>query len=238
MKWATDALRIRPDDPDALADRANWNAELGRWRDAAADFRRVYDLARPKHGNDAAVAGYEAALLLLQTGDADGYCRICQSLQRDLGASPTSDARAYFLWTCLLGPDAVTDYEPLLKIAADQGVLASPSRPFYLAASYYRAGKYHEAARLFDQKEPSLPGQGDLVIDWWFRAMTYRRAGRAEDAKQWMDKAVAWMSDAQQAKLQPGQKMADWPWTQRLELSLLRREAEAALKEPAPKPEK
>ena len=216
-------------------------------------------LARPNHSADAALAGYQAALVLLQNGDADGYRRICQSLLKDLDdGSNQLRCGGRLLWTCLLGADAVTDYEPLLKIAANQikvvGSGAWPIPPvFYLAAVQYRAGQYHEAERLFDQKEAApagredpvidwldraMPGRQDPAIDWFFRAMTCRRVGRTEDAKRWMDKAVAWTNDAEQVKLPAGQKMADWPWNERLQLSLLRREAEAVLKEPAPKPDK
>ena len=167
--------------------------------------------------------------------------------------------RSWLLWSSLLD-DGATDYEPLLKIAANrievasgQGVMAQPYRVFYLAALHYRAGQYQEAERLFDQMEAApagrqdpvidwldraMPGRQDPAIDWFFRAMTCRRVGRTEDAKRWMDKAVAWTNDAEQVKLPAGQKMADWPWNERLPLSLLRREAEAVLEEPAPKPDK
>ncbi len=74
---------------------------------------------------------------------------------------------------------------------------------------------------------------------WFFLAMTQQRLGHAEEAKQWLDKAVAW-TDKILAEADQG--TADLSWNRRLTLKLLRDEATALLGaipptvEPAPEP--
>jgi hypothetical protein len=54
--------------------------------------------------------------------------------------------------------------------------------------------------------------------------MTHQRLGHAEDARQYLRRAVEWES----------QHGSDLDWYKRLEIQLLRREAEALLKGSAP----
>jgi serine/threonine protein kinase/Tfp pilus assembly protein PilF len=244
-KWKTaltlygEAARLEgPDDKKCAASHEHGRlaVEHEQWADAAADFGALWERERSN-----AQLGHQAALLSLQIGDRYSYPQICQSLQKYLEAKPSSkDTRMWFLWSCMFGPDAVADFDPLIKQAEDKDVLADEFGPVQLAALYYRAGKFKEAEQLFDSKrmqaDPVTPRYA--VVGWLFRAMTYRRVGRTKDGYFWLEKATDWMGDAEQAKLPQGSKMGDWSWDARLELSLLRREAEAQLKQPAPKPEK
>jgi hypothetical protein len=62
-------------------------------------------------------------------------------------------------------------------------------------------------------------GKRGTVWDWLFRVLVHPRLGHPDEAKQWLDKAVAWIEKADQEKtLGP---------RDRLELRWLRREAEA-----------
>jgi serine/threonine protein kinase/Tfp pilus assembly protein PilF len=235
-----EAVGLHPLDPDLRIERGNLAAELEQWDDAAAEFGKAFEIYRRKHDKDAAFAGYLAALVLLQKGDADGYRQICRSMQDDYtqGAIPP-DVLHWWFWACLLSPEAVTDYGPLIKLAREVDFSTDQlARPLCLAGFCYRAGEFNGADQSLNGLEKQPPEGGDRVFGWLFHAMTLQRLGRPGDAAPWLAKAVAWMGDAEQAKLPAGHKIADWPWNQRLELSLLRREAEAVLKEPPPKSDK
>jgi serine/threonine protein kinase/Tfp pilus assembly protein PilF len=232
------ALRLRPGSLPLRLECGRLAAEHEQWADAASDLKAAYE-AGQTNPNTAEV-GYEAALLLLEAGDADGYRQICRSLQKNLDGNPSSpDIRTWFVWSCIFGPDAVADFEAVIKLADDdKAVLAQEWGRLRQAALRYRAGKFKEANGLFDDMPAGsvMPDHGVKI--WLFRAMTYQCVGRPKDAAFWLQKATNWMGDDEQAKLPAGQRIANWPWNQRLELTLLRREAEAVVRERPPKPEK
>jgi tetratricopeptide (TPR) repeat protein len=240
-KWQT-ALTLygeaaRLEDPDdkkwpATMEHGRLAVQHEQWADAAADFSR----ARERSPDP--LVWHQAALLYLQTGDAEGYQRSCRLLQRDFEANHLAAAHGMLPWSCMFGSDAVDDFNPLLKLAGVPDNRRQDWGEVQLAALLYRAGRFQEAAQHFDEMKADPVKGRYAVIGWFFRAMTAHRLGRAEDARRWLEKAADWMSDAEQAKLPPKEKMAAWAWNERLELSLLRREAEAVLKEPAPRPDK
>ncbi|HVS38494.1 MAG TPA: hypothetical protein VMS17_23250, partial [Gemmataceae bacterium] len=152
---------------------------------------------------------------------------------------PDQKLRSGFVWVCLFGPDAVADFalfSPLIHRAQNtaQDPNLNVSGRFQLAALHYRAGHFTEADRLLTD----ILKDGAHPRSMLFEAMTAQRLGRTEEAKHWLEEAVAWMSDEGQAALPQAQRKLNSSWEARLELSLLRREAEAVLKEPAPKPDK
>jgi serine/threonine protein kinase/Tfp pilus assembly protein PilF len=232
-----EAMRLEgPNDKKwpATLEHGRLAAQHEQWADAASDYSRLYERDRSK-----SLLGFQAALLLLQTGDADRYRKTCRSLQKDLENLPVEGERMGFLWCCV-GPEAVDNYAPLLKLAeGKRELLATDWGWVQFAALRYRAGQFQEADRLFEERaELDASTFRYAVHGWLFRAMTAHRLGRAEDARRWLEKAANWMSDAEQAKLPPKEQMAAWAWNERLELSLLRREAEALLKAPAPEQQK
>src|SRR5206468_1582074 len=91
----------------------------------------------------------------------------------------------------------------------------------------YRAGHNKEVVRTLEKAKPlaarryeqrpedaaRLNGQGGTAWDWYFLAMAHYRLGHADEGKKWIDKANT--SSAQSLD-----------WEQRLELRLIRREAE------------
>jgi tetratricopeptide (TPR) repeat protein len=60
-----------------------------------------------------------------------------------------------------------------------------------LGVAYYRAGDW-ERALIALEKSAELRAGGDS-FDWFFLAMTHWQLGHKEEARQWYDKAVAWM---------------------------------------------
>ncbi|MHB9077773.1 MAG: tetratricopeptide repeat protein [Pirellulaceae bacterium] len=113
-----------------------------------------------------------------------------------------------------------------------------------LGAVLYRAGRFDEALVHLSEADalaqnPSKAHGMSPAHTWFFLAMTRQRLGHAEEAKQWLDKAVAW-TDKIFAEADQG--TADLSWDGRLTLNLLRAEATAMLGvtppavEPAPEP--
>jgi hypothetical protein len=64
------------------------------------------------------------------------------------------------------------------------------------------------------------------VFDWLWLAMANHRLGRKAVARKWLDQAVRWMEKQKPSDVAEG----EWAlWSVRVELQLLRREAEALL---------
>jgi hypothetical protein len=96
----------------------------------------------------------------------------------------------------------------------------------------YRAGRFEDAVKRLTEaeeafKEAKSP-RSSIVYNWLFQAMTEHRLGHAEEAKQWLAKAIKDIEQLPQDRPQVGAAM---PWNRRLTLQLLRREAEELLKE-------
>jgi tetratricopeptide (TPR) repeat protein len=94
-----------------------------------------------------------------------------------------------------------------------------------VAALLYRTGQFQPALQQLE-KAQALRGLEDAPTDWLLLAMTQQRLGRPDDARKWLDKAV----QAQDAPAAKGTRT----WQERLELGLLRKEAEALVKGPKP----
>lgn len=62
-----------------------------------------------------------------------------------------------------------------------------------LGIAHYRAGNFQEALDAL-QKSMDLT-KGGSVWDWFFLAMAHWRLGHKEEARQWYNKAIAWMDE-------------------------------------------
>ena len=87
-------------------------AELGQWDKAAADFEKAAELSA-----DDALAQYGLALVRLHLEDRDGYRNVCSRMLERFGQSPDVNAAYWTAWTCVLAPDAVTDWQPVVQLA-------------------------------------------------------------------------------------------------------------------------
>jgi hypothetical protein len=65
------------------------------------------------------------------------------------------------------------------------------------------------------------------VYTWFFLAMAHHRLGHREEAKKWLDKAVAW---TEKTIREADRGTTSLPRNRRLTLKLLREEAEAMMK--------
>ena len=153
-------------------------------------------------------------------------------LQRFGPTDKASDGH-WVAWACALAPDAITDWTTAIALA-EKAVQSDPKFVMYLntlGAVLYRAGRFDEAlARLAEVEplvqEPSEAIKSPPAYTWFFLAMAQHRLGHADEAKQWLDKAVAW-TDKIFAEADQG--TADLSWNRRLTLKLLRDEATTLL---------
>ena len=170
----------------------------------------------------------------------------CRTMLQQFGQTAQADDGHWIAWACTLAPDAITDWATAIALA-EKAVQSDPKSATYLNTSgavLYRAGRFDEALARLSEAEPLVQEPSEAIksppaYTWFFLAMTQQRLGHAEEAKQWLDKAVTW-TDKTLAEADQG--TADLPWNRRLTLKLLRDEATALLGvtpptvEPAPEP--
>ncbi len=183
MQWATDALRIRPDDPDALRDRGNWNAELGRLRDAAADFEHLLRVEPQKTSGDLLAL----ALLRASLDDQDGYQGACREMVKRFGAIP--DAAWEVGEALTLAPNDIADPKETLQRLAQHPDYVGPSlcgSDIYSWACV-RAGKAEDVVQAFSPGQPLFPPkQPETALAL---ALAHHQLGQAESARTWLNKA-------------------------------------------------
>jgi tetratricopeptide (TPR) repeat protein len=209
--------RVIEADPACRLDRiarGRIHAMLNRWEPAAADFAAAIAAG----ADDAEVWNYYA-LLRHQVGETDGYRKACQHMLR-FGQTGTPSTANDMAWACLLVPGAVADATLPLRLA-EKAMASDPKNANYLntlGAALYRAGKFPAAVQRLNEAIKLRDGNGDWA-DWMFLAMAHHRLGHKEEARQWLDRAVAWSNQAGRLS-----------WSDRLQVQMLRREAEALLR--------
>lgn len=216
-------IEAKPDQGELRSRRGHAFAELERWPQAALDFAKAVEL-----GEDDVRAWYRHALGCLATGDHAGYRRACANLisRPDRPGFDTVDR------ICILGPEAVEDYGALVRQLERQVEVAPKQCTFLhrLGALHYRAGRFKEAVERLNQASAVCATKGSAE-DWLFLAMAHQRLGHAEEARRWLARA-AQMIDA---RIPNAPTEAPRGSTQgkylNVERDLLRREAEALLKE-------
>jgi serine/threonine protein kinase/WD40 repeat protein len=215
--------------------------ENAPWTSALA---RGEELARSEHWNEAAQAFEEAvasgaghidaqyhrALFREARGDEPAYSDACRRLLRMAEAAQIVPSVANEIsWTCCLGPGAVADYSPVVRLAEIAvASRTSNSRLNTLGAVLYRAGRFEEAVRQLD-RAVQIQG-GGTALDALFLAMAHHKLGHAEEARRWLRLGTAVEPIAMR---NPG-AIGDRAWNFTLELEILRREARTMIEPDGP----
>jgi hypothetical protein len=92
--------------------------------------------------------------------------------------------------------EAVGYAQRAVKIAPDEGTYWNT-----LGTAYARARNWEEARKALFRSMELRGGQGD-AFDWFFLAMICARKDEPEQAREWYDKAVAWVHDGHEADLE------------------------------------
>jgi WD40 repeat protein/serine/threonine protein kinase/tetratricopeptide (TPR) repeat protein len=224
-------------------ERGRVYARLEQWEKAAADLTKATTLPQDPGTREGleqflALASAEAwadlALVCLHLNDTRGYMKACAYLRLRCGRTSNLSEVATVAWISALSPNgspnAVAEQHVELAQRAAVGNPGDYRILRALGASLYRAGQLRAAVQQFNaaltaRKQPAPSA-------WLFLAMTHHGLGQQEEAQRWLAKSVQWIEQARQAKPAPGtnQGVSSWsklPWTERLALELLRREAEA-----------
>jgi tetratricopeptide (TPR) repeat protein len=220
--------------------RCRAHAERREWDKALADFGRAIAI----QPND--LRGWSAlALANLGAGRMDTYRKTCGRLLDFLQPTPEVPLATFLLnpapghaWGAALALKAWQDALPRRRQEQVQvvrpavvrsGAIADPARllaftaqadPVTRGAALCRAGRHDEAAKVL--------GPGQEVEGLLYLALAEHGRGRPGAAKQALERAVRWLEAP--SRYDPERtNYARLPWDERLEVDLLRREAEALL---------
>jgi tetratricopeptide (TPR) repeat protein len=203
-------------------------ADTGRAREAEQISRKALEL-----NPDDPVAYYRLALLGLHLGDRNDYRKTAAEMLKRFGDSPNVDAAYLTGWTCALVPDAVTDWQPVVRLA-EKALAAdrkNSDKLLTVGAVLYRAGRFPEAARRLAEAAAAFKGTPNPrcspQYSRLFLAMAQHRLGQAQEAKASLQDAVKAIDRPRPDGLGLSPSV---PWNRRLTLQLLRREAEELAK--------
>jgi hypothetical protein len=105
-------IALEPQEGAHYLGRADANAELGRWDEAAADAARAVELVPDSSGT-----WHREALLHLRAGDLARYRQTCDAMFRRLGQTRDWATLNDLVWVCCLGPGAPSDPKSVVALA-------------------------------------------------------------------------------------------------------------------------
>jgi serine/threonine protein kinase/tetratricopeptide (TPR) repeat protein len=208
---------------DVLESWARLHVDLGRYKEAGPLLDEALELTRKlKDASEfkQARAWHNRALVRLVAADDNGYRRDCAEMLDRFAAGKDVPAANAAAWTAVLAPEAIGDPGRAITLA-QKVVTTQPKNARYrttLGAALYRAGKFDEAVRELNEARATWPDKEGSRFDWLFLAMVYHRRGEEDKAREFLAK------EANRA-----QRDVELSFDQRLELLLLRREAEVLL---------
>jgi len=202
------------------------------------------------------MAGWRS-LALAAAGNWAEHRTVCAELLEKHSGIQNFDLANNVAWFCVRFPDAVSDIKRPLDLAEKSVALKPNWQPSLntLGAALYRAGRYEDSITILNESMKAHD-EGGTAADWLFLAMAHCRLGHMDEAKKWLTKSQQWIDHppwpTNNAKQEIQGSVADGvsavavgpapapvgpippfplPWDRRLELKLIRAEAEALLKE-------
>ena len=185
----SEAIKLNPKLKRAWVIRGHAYLGEGEWEKAAADYGQAMKL----DPNDD-WRWFPTAALRLQIGDTEGYRRICRDVLERFGNSGQLAER--ISKTCLLIPDAVSDFGPVFKLA-DRAVTGTEQHPYYRwyvqakGLAEYRARRDAGAVAWLTRFSPQADGIHADAGAFSILAMAQHRLGRAEAAREALGHARA-----------------------------------------------
>jgi serine/threonine protein kinase/tetratricopeptide (TPR) repeat protein len=201
----------------ARARRGELYALAGNWDPARADYAR----AAESGSDNVAGVWLPLALLDLRTGRTDDYRALCEDLLKRCEQANDPGTAFWTIVTCKLAPNAVRDRAQLVRLA-EKHQASDPGNAHatgLLGDVLYRAGEPRAAA---EKLEAGIRGDPGVGRNWrkLFLAMACHHLGRTAEAESNFREVEAWTGTKEFEQL---------PWTQRLDLELLREEAQLTL---------
>jgi tetratricopeptide (TPR) repeat protein len=214
---------LRPKYKLLWSGRARYHVLRGQWDRALKDYARGI-VGQPM--ND---IWYEYAATLAQTGDLDGYRKMCQKMEFWADDPRTGFYAFLMARACSLTPESGVD--PARVVQAAQRGAADIRLGWNLhvqGAAFYRAGQFKKAIPLLEASNRTAWNPG-RILNGFYLALAHHQLGHAGAARAWLDQAVKHMDGLTPAF--PGDPV-DLPELDWVQAPLLRREAETVLNAP------
>jgi tetratricopeptide (TPR) repeat protein len=220
------ALKLGLNDPRvrraAHHNQAHWHIDRQEWDQVPAKFAQAI-AAEP----DDADLWHSLAVAHQAAGNAAGYRQACVEMRRRFAATTDPASASLVVLACVLTPDAAADPAALVALAR-VAVPFNHGNVCCLGAALYRAGRYKEAVDCFQSAaritRPS-------AWDWLFLGMAHARLSNEDEARRCLARAAAWVREAGQpdANDLSGTQPTWNRWFERIEVEVLRREAQMLL---------
>jgi Flp pilus assembly protein TadD len=200
----------------------------GQWEQAAAAHAQAAALLGPDdHG-----IWRQKVCFRLRAGDQAGYRQACARFLERYEASTDASVADEIADFCVQMPRAVADPKRIVPVAerALASNLKDPYRLHLLGLAHYRAGQYPQALLRLKEALALSPEEGSpRPLIWLGLALTQQRLGQPVEARQWLDRAVAWHREVRSGPRKDDPLL--WPlmWWVTTSFEVLRREAETAL---------
>jgi tetratricopeptide (TPR) repeat protein len=216
------AIQLEPTNASLWDRRANVYGYFGRWDNALRDYVHVTELYPREHWY-----WYYRSALELYLGDVDGYRRSCREMLKRFGSTDDLYIAVRTAMTCSLSPDAVSDFDPVLKLAG----LAVEKNSSYGWAIFakglaeYRARHYAGAVDML-KREQWRAGKFPLHFQaaaFAVLAMACHQLSQTEEARTALGQARSILAN-KMPKTEKGEHWHDW-----LRAQILYREAEALM---------
>jgi tetratricopeptide (TPR) repeat protein len=222
------AIQLDPTNAHLWARRAGVYAHFGQWDKALPDYVRSTELDPSNHW-----FWYFRSALQLHLGDVDGYRRSCREMLKCFGSTDDLDIAVRTAMTCSLSPDAVSDFDPVLKLAG-LAVEKNSSYPWAIFAkglAEYRARHYAVAVDWLKRVPPNATAQ----FPWYLSAtgsavlaMARHQLSQTEEARTALGQARSILAE-KMPKLEKGERFDFYLWHDWLRAQILYREAEALI---------
>jgi tetratricopeptide (TPR) repeat protein len=229
----TKVIELAPNEREAWVGRGDAHAQLGQWDQADADLTKAIELYPEAielnpHWSE---PHFLQADVRLAAGDIEGYRRACGTLLKAFGETREPENANAVARTIVLAPDALPDFNLVVKLA-EKAVAQAPGNFDYLrtlGAVLYRARRFDAAVEKLTEtaKNPGPSGEVSNAYNWLFLAMVHHRLGHADEARQWLDKAVERIDRLGHETTGEAADVPRLSWRERTTLDRLRREAEA-----------
>jgi WD40 repeat protein/tetratricopeptide (TPR) repeat protein len=216
----TEALKLEPHLPWACNERGRAYAAKNDLGKAVADFNEAIRI-----DPDYIWPYTNLALALWQQDDKAGSRKICAAMLERFGKTDKAAIANTVAWTWARVPGAADEFKVPLELAQRAVERQPKNRSFLstLGAVLYRAGQFTQALERLKQAA-AIQGEGGTASDLFLLAVVHQKLGEGDDAEKSLARAIEQLDREQSAK---ENKLTP---TQRQELQLLRKEAEAAVR--------
>jgi tetratricopeptide (TPR) repeat protein len=225
--WRREARKAWLLNPQNTAARSKWagywydlgviHSDLTQYPKAIRDFSKAAEI-KP----EMAIAWHSLDQLRLHAGNWEEHRKLCAELLARFGKSDNVDILGYVTWSCVLAPVSVPDFQTVLEIAARlaKECPASKMNRLLHGAALYRSGQWKAAIEEVHQSQQARVRDLVWPAQESFLAMAYMQLGQVQDARRWLDAVVQWEQENQGSA-----------WWARVLTEILRREAEALIKQ-------